>query len=78
MEEELDEVEREEGTSEREKNQMLIPLDAYSVTKTPPPTCANADPYDRGSAFVTVHPGPPVELSQLVELTRGEFATLHP
>ena len=57
---------------------MLIPVEANSVAKMPPPACANAEPYERGSELVTVHPGPPVELSQLVEFTNGEFATLQP
>lgn len=36
------------------------PLDASSVTYTPPPACANAAPDVRGSDDMTVHPVPPV------------------
>jgi hypothetical protein len=38
--------ERLDGTDERLKNQMLMPEDANSVMKTPPPALANPSPVD--------------------------------
>lgn len=76
MEEELDELEREEGTSEREKNQMLMAEEEYSVTKTPPPAEAKSAPYESVDGFSTTQPSFEfVSYEQSVELTRVEVWT---
>jgi hypothetical protein len=50
-----------DGISLREKNHMDMPLLANSVTQTPPPALAKAEPYDL--AAVSEMPQPEFELS---------------